>query len=87
MKKEQIIRSFGIMLILIGGILIIIEKHIILAQIMTFIGVVAGLIYAFKKGKKKSNEEIKIKKHKFLINLLMIITISFIVTYSFAKYL
>jgi membrane-bound ClpP family serine protease len=87
MKKEQIIRSFGIMLILIGGILIIIEKHIILAQIMTFIGVVAGLIYAFKKGKKKSNEEIKIKKHNFLINLLMIITISFIVTYSFAKYL
>ena len=85
MKKEHIIRFFGMMLIIIGGVLIIIGKHIILAQITTLIGVVAGLIYAFKKGKKKSNE--KIRKHNFLINLLMIITISFIVAYSFAKYL
>jgi membrane-bound ClpP family serine protease len=87
MKKEHLIRILGVFLILTGGILMIIEKYIVFAQIITFIGVLGGLLHAFKRDKKKYNEENKVKKTNFLFNLLAIIAISLVAMYSFVKYI
>ena len=81
---KMLLRIIGILLILIGGTLLVLDKYRNVAYFLSILGIIGGLIAAVDNN-KVMRQKVQGFKSKFLLRLFFICSISFVVVYFLTK--